>query len=109
MGVWGRMNTCICMADFCCSPETITTLLIGLLISQYKIKSFFKKGCQEEIRKSSTENEVEFCKSAQGTQTLTESLPWGSILPGFVPTSCVSRVPIQKLTWDPQVSPSADT
>ena len=29
-GVWGRMNTCICMAEsLCCSPETITTLLIG--------------------------------------------------------------------------------
>jgi len=29
-GVWGRMETCICMADsLCCSPETITTLLIG--------------------------------------------------------------------------------
>ena len=28
--VWGRMNTCICMAEsFCCPPDTITTLLIG--------------------------------------------------------------------------------
>ena len=28
--VWGRMDTCICMADsLCCPPETITTLLIG--------------------------------------------------------------------------------
>ena len=28
-GVWGRMDTCICMAEcLCCSPETITTLLI---------------------------------------------------------------------------------
>ena len=27
--VWGRMDTCICMAEsLCCSPETITTLLI---------------------------------------------------------------------------------
>ena len=27
--VWGRMDTCICMAEsFCCPPETITTLLI---------------------------------------------------------------------------------
>ena len=26
-GVWGRMNTCICMAEsLCCPPETITTL-----------------------------------------------------------------------------------
>ena len=28
MGAWGRMDTCICMAEFlCCPPETITTLL----------------------------------------------------------------------------------
>ena len=29
-GVWGRMDTCICMAEALCSaPEPITTLLIG--------------------------------------------------------------------------------
>ena len=29
-GVWGRMDTCICMTkSLHCSPETITTLLIG--------------------------------------------------------------------------------
>ena len=29
-GVWGRVDTCIHMAEsLCCSPETITTLLIG--------------------------------------------------------------------------------
>ena len=29
-GVWGRMDACICMAgSLCCSPKTITTLLIG--------------------------------------------------------------------------------
>ena len=28
-GVWGRMDTCICMAEsLCCPPETITTLFI---------------------------------------------------------------------------------
>ena len=28
-GVWGRVDTCVCMAEApCCSPETITTLLI---------------------------------------------------------------------------------
>ena len=28
--VWGRMNTCICVAEsFCYPPDTITTLLIG--------------------------------------------------------------------------------
>ena len=29
-GVWGRIDTCICMAEsLCCPPETITTLFIG--------------------------------------------------------------------------------
>ena len=29
-GVWGRMDTCVCVAEsLCCPPETITTLLIG--------------------------------------------------------------------------------
>ena len=29
-GVWGSMDTCICMAEsLCCPPETIITLLIG--------------------------------------------------------------------------------
>ena len=28
--VWGRMDTCTCMAEsLCCLPETVTTLLIG--------------------------------------------------------------------------------
>ena len=36
-GVWGRMDTCICMAEFLlCSPETITILTA---MTQYKIKS----------------------------------------------------------------------
>ena len=29
-GVWGRMDTCLCVAEsLCCSSETITTLLIS--------------------------------------------------------------------------------
>ena len=36
-GVWGRMGTCICMAESLhCSPETITTLLIGYMPVQNK-------------------------------------------------------------------------
>ena len=36
-GVWGRMHTCMCMAEsLCCSPETITTLLIGYTPIQNK-------------------------------------------------------------------------
>ena len=39
-GVWGRMDTCICMTEPLCSPpETIITLLIGFtLIQNKKIK-----------------------------------------------------------------------
>ena len=37
-GDWGRMDTCICMAESLhCPPETITTWLAAIL--QYKIKS----------------------------------------------------------------------
>ena len=36
-GVWGRMDTCICMTEsLCCPPETITTLLIGYTATQNK-------------------------------------------------------------------------
>jgi len=40
--VWGRMDTCICMAESpCCSPGTITTLLISYTPIQNK--KFLKK------------------------------------------------------------------
>ena len=36
-GVWGRMDTCVCMAEpLCCSPETVTALLIGNILTQNK-------------------------------------------------------------------------
>ena len=36
-GVWGRMDTCICIAESLhCSPETITTLLTGYTPIQNK-------------------------------------------------------------------------
>ena len=36
-GVWGRMDTCICMTEsLCCTPEAITTLLIGYTPVQNK-------------------------------------------------------------------------
>ena len=41
-GVWARMNTGICVAEsFCCSPETITPLLLA--VGWYKIKKVKKK------------------------------------------------------------------
>ena len=40
-GVWGRMATCICMAESLhCSPETITMLLIRYTPIQNKKKFF---------------------------------------------------------------------
>ena len=36
-GIWGRMGTCICMAESLrCLPETITTLLMGYTPIQNK-------------------------------------------------------------------------
>jgi len=33
--VWGRMDTCVCMAEFLhCSPETVTRLLTGYTPTQ---------------------------------------------------------------------------
>jgi len=40
-GVWGRMDTCLYMAESLhCSPATVTALLISYI--QYKIKMFLK-------------------------------------------------------------------
>ena len=37
--VWGRTDTCVCMAESLhCSPETITTLLISYTSTQNKVK-----------------------------------------------------------------------
>ena len=39
-GVWGSMDTCICMAEsLCCPPETIITLLIGYAAAAKSIES----------------------------------------------------------------------
>ena len=41
---WGRMDTYICIAEFlCCSPETITTLLISYIPIQNKTLKKKKK------------------------------------------------------------------
>ena len=43
-GLWGRMDTCICMAESLhCSPETTTTLLIGLSQNKKKYLKLKKK------------------------------------------------------------------
>ena len=43
-GVWGRVATCICKAEFlCCAPETITTLLISYTPVHNKEFKYWKK------------------------------------------------------------------
>ena len=43
-GVWGRMDTCICMAEFLhCPPENVRTLLIGCTPLQNKKLKTLKK------------------------------------------------------------------
>ena len=46
-GVWGTMDTCLCMAESLCSPpETVTTLLIGYTPMQnkkFKLKEKIQK------------------------------------------------------------------
>ena len=42
--VWGRVDTCICMAEsLCCSLETITTLFVNWLYSNIKLKALKEK------------------------------------------------------------------
>ena len=49
-GIWGRMDTCICMAEsLYCPHETITTLLIGYIPIQNKeLKKFEEKQIASE-------------------------------------------------------------
>ena len=43
-GVWGRMDTCVCMAEFLhCSPKAITPLFVNWLYPNTKFKVFKKK------------------------------------------------------------------
>ena len=49
-GVWGRMDTGICTAEsLCCSPETITTLLIGHAPIQNKEFKVREKTKREKV------------------------------------------------------------
>ena len=53
-GVCGRMDTCIHMAEsLCCSPETITSSLIGYSPIQNKTFFFKKKNKKERKKKLS--------------------------------------------------------
>ena len=93
MGVRGRMDTCICMAESLhCSPETTTTLLIGL--SQNK-KKFFK------LKKKNVLHSEWYIaaavKSPQSCPTLCnpiDSSPPGSPVPGILQATILEWVAI---------------
>ena len=79
-GVWGRMDTCICRAESLhCSPETITTLLIGYTPIQNK--KFLKNqsfsstgfGCESNLWEH------------LGTDVSGSPWSWGSVFPSVQP------------------------
>ena len=49
-GVWGRMDTCVYMAEsLCCSPETTTTLLVGYTPIQNKMFQFSRSVMSDSL------------------------------------------------------------
>ena len=50
-GVWGKMDTYICMAEsLCCLPETITTITVNQLYPNIKEKSLKFAGWGESAQ-----------------------------------------------------------
>ena len=48
-GVWGRIDTDLCMAEsLCCPPEAITTLLIGYITKKLSLIKKNKKNQKVE-------------------------------------------------------------
>ena len=71
-GIWGEMNTCICMAEsLCCSPETIATLLIHYAPTQNKNKKKIRwREKQGKLQRSAQVSEWETRRvQCQGGQT----------------------------------------
>ena len=57
-GIWGRMDTRICMAEsLCCSPETVTTLLISYTPIQNKKLKKKRPRCTTGDHKTSKRKE----------------------------------------------------
>ena len=70
-GVWGRINTCICMSEsLCCPPETITALLFGYTPIQ---KKSLKKKSLDPVGEGEggmfQENSIETCILSRVKQT----------------------------------------
>ena len=78
-GIWGRMNACVCITkSLCCSPETITTLLIGYTPVQNKR---FKNRNIVETRKKKIKA-INISKEFDGSLMLeTEFDPWVRKIP----------------------------
>ena len=66
-GVWGRMDTCVCMAESLhCSLETVTTLLISY--TQVQNKKLNKEMIRQ--KKNSLSNALAFMILSKGTCVL---------------------------------------
>ena len=76
-GAWGRMDTCVCVAEsLCCPPETITTLL-----------------------NSSTSSVTQSCPTFQPHGLQHTRPPCPSPTPGVYPNSCESVMPSNHLIF----------
>ena len=59
-GVWGRMDTCLCMTESLhCSSETITAVSVNWLYSDAKLKFMGKKKSNAGLSKGKTRNFVD--------------------------------------------------
>ena len=70
-GVWGRVDACVCMAEFlCCSPEMTTTFLISYNPIQIKIKKRILEWVAISVSRGSSWTRVWTCISCTGRQKL---------------------------------------
>ena len=70
-GVWGRLDTCICVAaSLLCSPETTTTLLIGCTIRQSKNIKLQKKSFKDHAPLDSNKHSYLEMKDLEHEKTM---------------------------------------
>ena len=90
-GVWGRMDTCMCMAEsLCCPPETITTLLISYTMIQNK-KVFFFFFKKRAVAKSCPKLPAEPANQ-KAFQSSNEYLSGVHHMPGTAPNATNTKV-----------------
>ena len=97
-GVWGRMDTCVCMTEsLCCSPETYN---IESAAPQYEIS--FKKCCHKTVMTLNATDRARLtcpaaAKSLQSCLTLCNPIdgsPPGSPVPGILQARTLEWVAI---------------